>query len=190
MERPYIWSLRVSICQSSLFSKHFTGWKIMKVIPVVSMALLVVATSPAKSDLNLCCCGTTFLITGIAELTYILPDNYLADSFDTWHVYTPCCTLNLQSLQWQSMHVWAYIEKCAKYFKQCTHYNARQCMSFTLIFAWNCDCRMVFKNQFSHLFWRTENWLCSNCESSGIQRAVSSIPNSVQEQQLYVEIKV
>ena len=55
----------------------------MKVIPVVSMALLVVATSPAKSDLNLCCCETTFLITGIAELTYILPDNYLADSFDT-----------------------------------------------------------------------------------------------------------
>ena len=144
-ERAYVWSLRVSTCQSSLFSKHFIGWKTMKVVQSVNY-----------------CRG---------DLQSHLPDNYLTDSFDTWlclhpfcskklfellmQVYTPCFTLNLQSL-WQSMHAWAYVKKHAKYFKWCMHYNAWQCMSFTLTFAWNRDCRMVFKNQFSRLF-KTRN---------------------------------
>ena len=59
-------------------------------------------------------------------------------------------TLDLQSL-WQSTHAWAYVEKRAKYFERRTHYDAWQCMSFILTFAWNHGCCMVLKTNF-HAF--------------------------------------
>ena len=114
MERAYhIWSLRVSTCHSSLFSKHFIGWKTLKVVQL-SVWLIVSAASPAKSDFTLLWddlfnyCRT--------DLQSHLPDNYLANSFDTWlcshpfrskklfepvnaclHSNSPCFTLDLQS---------------------------------------------------------------------------------------------
>ena len=142
MERAYIWSLRVSTCQSSLFSKHSLVeklWKLFSRQHGSSSELL------CQRKVILCCCEMTFLI--IAELTYSLayqiiilpipsiPDFNCLHPFHSkkiiWtvsaclHSNSPCFTLDLQSL-WQSMHVCAYVEKCTKYFKRHTHYNAWQ----------------------------------------------------------------
>ena len=102
-ERAYIWSLRVSTCQSSLFSKHFIGWKTLKVVQS-SAWLVVSAASPAKSDFMLNK-WDDFSNYYRADLQSHLPDNYRANSFDTWlclhpfrsnklfellmHIYTP-----------------------------------------------------------------------------------------------------
>ena len=162
-EWTYIWSLRVSTCQSSLFSKHFIGWKTQR----GSSSVLL-----RQRKVILCCCETTFLI--LAELTYsltyqiiVLPIPSIPDFVYIhfaqkiiWtvnaclHSNSLCFTLDLQSL-WQFTHAWAHVKKHAKYFKWRTHCTTVP-GSFTLTFASNCDCRMVFKNKFSRLL-KTKN---------------------------------
>ena len=90
-ERAYIWSLRVSTCQSSLFSKHFIGWKTLKVVQS-SAWLIVRAALPAKSDFMLL--WDDLFNYCRAGLQSHLPDNYLANSFDTWLCLHPFCSKN------------------------------------------------------------------------------------------------
>ena len=134
-ERAYIWSLRVSTCQSLLFSKHFIGWKTMKFVRRQRGSSLLLRQRKAI----LCCCETTFFKI-IAELTCSLtyqiiispipsiPDFVYTHSLKTILWTVNACLhsmflLDLQSL-WQSTHAWAYVEKPAKYFKRRTHYNS------------------------------------------------------------------
>ena len=109
----------------------------------------------------LCCCETIFLI-----LRSHLPDNYLANSFDTWlclhpfrseklfellmNVYTPILHILHSSLQslWQSTHAWAFVESARNILNDV---HTTTLGSLTLTFASNRDCRMVFKNKFSRL---------------------------------------
>ena len=66
--RAYIWNLRVSTCQSSLFSKHCIGWKQWEFFSREQCRKLGYRCCFA-SEVILCCCEMTFSI--IAELTCI-----------------------------------------------------------------------------------------------------------------------
>ena len=108
---------------------------------IVSVALLCVSLLLRQRKVILCCCETTFLI--IAELTYNLTYQIIISSIpsipDFVYSHFPkktILTVNscLQSLL-QSTHVWAYVEKRAKYFERRTHYDVWQCTSFILTFA-------------------------------------------------------
>ena len=167
-ERAYIWSLRVSTCQSSLFSKHFIGWKTLKVVQL-SAWLVVSSASPVKSDFMLL--WDNLFNYCRADLQSHLPDNYLANSFDTWLCIYPFCSKKLFELL---MHVYTPIlHVLHSICKACdnqrmrgrTSKSARNISndvrtttlgSFTLTFASNRDCRMVFKTKFSCLL-KTEN---------------------------------
>ena len=168
-ERAYIWSLRFSTCQSSLFSKHFIGWKTLKVVQS-SVCLVVSAASPAKSDFMLNKWDDLFNYCR-ADLQSHLPDSFLINSFDTWLCLHPFHSKKLFELL---MHVYTPIlhvlhSICKACDNLCmrgrTSKSARNILndvctttliSFTLTFASNRDCRMVFENKFSRLL-KTEN---------------------------------
>ena len=141
MERAYhIWSLRVSTCHSSLFSKHFICWKTLKVVQF-SVWLIVSAASPAKSDFtllwddlfNYCRADLQshqIIISPIPSIPDFVHIHFAQKNYlnQLMHVYTPILHVlhSIYKALWQSTHAWVYVKKCAKYFKWRTHYKAWQ----------------------------------------------------------------
>ena len=154
-ERAYIWSLRVSTCQSSLFSKHFIGWKTMKVIQSSAWLSVcrycfasekwfyVVVERPFIAELSY---SPTYqiVISPIPSIPDFVYTHFAQKFFELlMHVYTP--VLHSICKACDNLRMRGRTSKSARNILN----NVRTTMlgSFTLTFAWNRDCRrMVFKN--------------------------------------------
>ena len=164
------WSLRVSTVSRHYFqyiSLVETRWRLFS--RQRGSPLCVFAASAAKSEFMLL--WVDLFNYCRADLQSHLPEIYLANSFDTWLCLHPFRSKKLFELL---MHVYTLILFVLhSIYKACdnlhmrgrTSKSARNILndvrtttlsSFTLTFASNCDCRMVFKNKIPRLL-KTEN---------------------------------